>query len=204
MVLVEEGITTEEDLVQRYGPTFTTSRDNAFQAVKTIRIVRNLLCHMQGSVKGLSQPSFECLWGLASEALSDLANALGGNHPVRLAARCAELLGSLGEHTGNNAGSSAESVCSATPTESAAEPEGIETWGVEKVLAFFERCNFPPEGTQAGIVDGASLLALYQDPDADSLFMGPTPDGFGFNKLMFKGRFKKEMERLVAKPLLPS
>ena len=97
MVLVEEGITTEEDLVQRYGPTFTTSRDNAFQAVKTIRIVCNLLCHMQGSVKGLSQPSFECLWGLASEALSDLANALGGNHPVRLAARCAELLGSLGE-----------------------------------------------------------------------------------------------------------
>ncbi len=26
------------------------------------------------------------------------------------------------------------------------------------------------------------------------------PDGLGFNKLMFKGRFKKETEKLVAKP----
>ena len=75
MVLVEQGIVSEEDLVQKYGPTFTASRDNAFQAVLAVRIVRNLLSHMQGSVKGLSQPSFECLWGLVSEALSVLATA---------------------------------------------------------------------------------------------------------------------------------
>ena len=76
--------------MKKYGPTFTASRDNAFQAVLAIRHVRNLLSHMQGSVKGLSQPLFECLWNLTSEALSVLANVPGGDHcdPARLAARC--------------------------------------------------------------------------------------------------------------------
>jgi len=217
MVLVEEGIVSEEDLVQKYGSTFTTSCDNAFQAVKTVRIVRNLLCHMKGSAVGLSQPSFECLWGLASEALNVLASALGGDHPARLAARGAALLASLGEHAGSPVGSQVGSprrsgaasrhlpgddslsVCSAAPTELCeAEPAGIESWGVEQVLEFFERCKFPTEGIRAGQVDGGSLLELYQDADAQSLFMAPAPDGLGFNKLMFKGRFKKEMDKLVA------
>ena len=57
-----------------------------------LRIVRNLLSHMQGSVKGLSQPSLECLSGLVSEALRVLATALGGDHPA--------LFDSLGEHAG--------------------------------------------------------------------------------------------------------
>ena len=96
------------------------------------------------------------------------------------------------------------SVCSSAPTESAAEPDSIESWGVEQVLAFFERCKFPTEGIQAGEVDGQSLVNLYQDPDAESLFMAPAPDGLGFNKLMFKGRFKKEMDKLVAEPSSPS
>ena len=67
------------------------------------------------------------------------------------------------------------------------------------MLAFFERCKFPTEGVQSGEVDGESLVNLYQDPDAESIFTAPAPDGLGFNKLMFKGRFKKEMEKLVAK-----
>ena len=41
-------------------------------------------------------------------------------------------------------------------------------------------------------------MNLYQNPDAESLFTAPSPDGLVFNKLMFKGRFKKEMEKLVA------
>ena len=205
MVLVEQGIVSEEDLVQKYGPTFTASRDNAFQAVLAVRIVRNLLSHMQGSVKGLSQPSLECLSGLVSEALRVLATALGGDHPA--------LFDSLGEHAGSSAGSprnstdvssrylSADDSLSECSTESA---DGIESWSVEQVLAFFERCNFPTAGIQAGDVDGHSLLVLYQDPDAEGLFMGPAPDGLGFNKLMFKGRFKKEMDKLVAKASPPS
>ena len=51
-----------------------------------------------------------------------------------------------------------------------------------------------------GDITGESLVNLYQDPDAESLFTSPAPDRLGFNKLMFKDRFKKEMEKLVAKP----
>jgi hypothetical protein len=53
---------------------------------------------------------------------------------------------------------------------------------------------------RSGAKNFQSLVNLYQDPDAESLFTAPAPDGLGFNKLMFKGRFKKEMEKLVAKP----
>ena len=81
-----------------------------------------------------------------------------------------------------------------------AQANDVRSWGVEQVLAFFERCKFPTEGVQSGEVDGESLVNLYQDPDAESIFTAPAPDGLGFNKLMFKGRFKKEMEKLVAKP----
>jgi len=132
---------------------------------------------------------------------------------------------SLGEHAGSSAGSSPDSSPDSSPrnatdassrylpaddslsvcsTEAAGESDGIEAWGVEQVVAFFERCNFPTAGIQAGEVDGQSLLTLYQDSDAESLFMAPAPDGLGFNKLMFKGRFKKEMDKLVAKPSPPS
>jgi serine/threonine protein kinase len=84
-------------------------------------------------------------------------------------------------------------------TESCAEPHDVKSWGVEQVIAFFERCKFPTEGVQAGEVDGESLVNLYQDPDAEILFTTPAPDGLGFNKVMFKGKFKKEMEKLVSK-----
>jgi hypothetical protein len=85
-------------------------------------------------------------------------------------------------------------------SESNTEHSDVRSWGVEQVLAFFERCKFPTEGVQSGEVDGESLVNLYQEPDAESLFTAPAPNGLGFNKLMFKGRFKKEMEKLVAKP----
>jgi transcriptional regulator with XRE-family HTH domain len=84
-------------------------------------------------------------------------------------------------------------------TESCAEHHDVKSWGVEQVIAFFEGCKFPTEGVQAGEVDGESLVNLYQDPDAERLFTTPAPDGLGFNKVMFKGKFKKEMEKLVSK-----
>ena len=212
MVLVDEHIMSEEDLTQKYGPMFAASRHNAFQAVLTVRVVRNLLSHLQGSIKGLSQASFDCLCGLTSEALSVLANALGGHHPARLSERRAALLGSLGKPTGSPSSScdgdavrflpadDSLSACSSAVTECNTVHDHVRSWGVEQVLAFFERCKFPTEGVLSGEVDGESLVNLYQDPDAESLFTVPAPDGLGFNKLMFKGRFKKEMEKLVAKP----
>jgi hypothetical protein len=231
MVLVDEHIMSEEDLTQKYGPMFAASHYNAWNAVLTVRAVRNLLSHLPGSVKGLSQASFECFCGLTSEALSVLANVLGGDHLARLTERRTALFGSLGEPTGSRVGSPSSpcggdtgrflpaddslTLCSsaARPTsprsgldllaelsEFNTEHSDVRSWGVEQVLAFFERCKFPTEGVQSGEVDGESLVNLYQDPDAESLFTAPAPDGLGFNKLMFKGRFKKEMEKLVAKP----
>ncbi len=40
---------------------FAVSHHNVFQTVLTVRVVRNLLSHLQGNVKGLSQASFDCL-----------------------------------------------------------------------------------------------------------------------------------------------
>jgi hypothetical protein len=74
---------------------------------------------------------------------------------------------------------------------------------VEQVLAFFEQCKFPIEGVQAGEVNGESLVNLYEDPDAESLFTAPAPDGLGFNKLMFKGRLKTEMQKLLMPQEIP-
>ena len=104
------------------------------------------------------------------------------------------------EKTLKEAEASAEALKKANShTESCAEHHDVKSWGVDQVIAFFERCKFPTEGVQAGEVDGESLVKLYQDPDAESLFTTPAPDGLGFNKLMFKGRLQKEMEKFVSK-----
>ena len=68
---------------------------------------------------------------------------------------------------------------------------------MKQVLAFFEQCKFPTEGVQAGVVNGEALVTLYQSPEAESYFTTPAPNGFGFNKLMFKGRLKTEMQKLL-------
>jgi hypothetical protein len=52
-------------------------------------------------------------------------------------------------------------------------------------------------------VNGESLVNLYADPDAESLFTAPAPDGLGFNKLMFKGRLKTEMQKLLMPQEIP-
>jgi hypothetical protein len=48
-----------------------------------------------------------------------------------------------------------------------------------------------------GQVDGSTLLTLYRDSNAAALFTAPVPEGFGFNTLLFRGRFKKEMDNLL-------
>ena len=50
---------------------------------------------------------------------------------------------------------------------------------------------------QAGEVNCEAFVNLYQDPDAESLFTAPEPDGLSFNKLMFKGSLKTEMQKLL-------
>jgi hypothetical protein len=143
------------DLTQKFGPMFAASRHNVFQTVLTVRVVRNLLSHLQGRVKGLSQASFDCLCGLTSDALIVLANVLGGHHPARLTERRAVNLGFLGKPApalpaGSQSCSRASgggatgrflpaddslSACSSALTECNEEHDDVRSWGVEQVQA---------------------------------------------------------------------
>ena len=74
---------------------------------------------------------------------------------------------------------------------------GEEPWDVDQVLSFFEQCKFPTAGVVEGQVDGKTLLSLYQDKDAEAILTTPTPEGgMGFNRVLFRSRFKKEMTNL--------
>ena len=74
----------------------------------------------------------------------------------------------------------------------------VQAWGVDQVLAMFERHKWPTEGVKQGQVDGATLLSLWREDDADALFTAAPPDGLGFGRLLFRGRFATEMGRLMA------
>ena len=74
----------------------------------------------------------------------------------------------------------------------------LSSWSKEEVLSFFQRCNFPTAGADAGEIDGGALLELYAAEDALELFTAPAPDGLGFTRLMFRGKFKSEMAKLEA------
>jgi len=76
---------------------------------------------------------------------------------------------------------------------------GIVSWSKEDVLIFFQRCNFPTEGVETGELDGSALLELLNADDAEVLFTEPVPDGLGFNKVLFRGRFQSEIRSAMAK-----
>lgn len=90
------------------------------------------------------------------------------------------------------------SMCSTASAGSAGHQHGVKDWSVDQVLVFFESCRFPTAGVSAGQVDGSTLLSLWEDRDAEAIFMAPAPDGLGFNKLMFRGRLKNELANLLA------
>ena len=75
---------------------------------------------------------------------------------------------------------------------------GVAQWGVAEVVAFFRRCRFPSEGVVEGQIDGKTLLELSADEDAEAFFTAAAPDGLGFNRLLFIGRFQTEMTALRA------
>jgi len=74
----------------------------------------------------------------------------------------------------------------------------VQAWDVDQVLAMFEQHKWPTEGVKQGQVDGATLLSLWREDDAEELFTATPPDGLGFGKLLFRGRFTTEMRRLMA------
>lgn len=72
----------------------------------------------------------------------------------------------------------------------------VSMWDVNQVLGLFRRCNFPTGGIVPNNIDGAALLTLCADDDAEEMFTAPAPHGLGFNTLLFRGRFKSEMAML--------
>ena len=76
--------------------------------------------------------------------------------------------------------------------------KGVSQWGVAEVVNFFKTCRFPTEGVLAGEIDGKTLLELCADADAEAIFTAAAPDGLGFHRLLFIGRFQTEMALLRA------
>jgi hypothetical protein len=220
-VLVRERVISREDLVGKFNASFFAARSNAAAAVQTLRFVRNLLSHRAGSSKGLSRPSFLCLDDLISEALRTLAGVLGARHLadfestreliLSALSRVDEAIASSTPHTSSLSVASSSSdddditsvsSRSSTTTQSTEESQvhKVEDWSVQDVLAFFERFSFPTAGVEQGQVDGKTLLFLFNDEhNALTSFTDPVPDGMGFSKLLFLGKFKMELRQALSK-----
>jgi len=96
----------------------------------------------------------------------------------------------------------ASSVCITPPRLRSPSPslkiegDSVSLWDEDQVLSLFRRCKFPTEGIVANNVDGPALLRLYADADAEDMFTAPAPDGLGFNKILYRGRFASELAKL--------
>jgi len=84
-----------------------------------------------------------------------------------------------------------------TERESGHAARAAAYWDVEDVARFFEEHGFPTAGVGLGQIDGATLLSLWDDPEAGDVFTAAVPDGLGFEDDVFK-RFKEVMAPLQA------
>ena len=203
MMLVNYKLMSHGDLLTKYGPTFAAVRTSAAQAVQTVRFLRNILCHRSGSVKGLSAACFACLRDLLSEALSTLGAALlhlKQPVPESLWGEDQSEMGVLEQAMEHERAEplfnalETGSTCSSSSTEVA---QGVEQWTVEQVFNFFLDCKFPTGGVIEGQVNGKALLMLCDDADAEAVFTTSVENGgMGFNRLMFRFRFKTEMAKV--------
>jgi hypothetical protein len=216
MPLVNDKLISHEDLQNKYGCTFVAASSSAVQAVQTVRFVLNIMSRRSGpGAVMLSAACFTCLQDLISEALSTLSAALLDLKQPATESLCGEYQSNMALETGSTCSSNCTEVaaegveqwacniacnscnseaCSSNCTEVVSA--GVEQWGVEQVLSFFEQCKFPTAGVMAGQVDGMTLLSLFQDDDAEAIFTAPAPAGMGFNRILFKSRFKREMANL--------
>jgi hypothetical protein len=172
-------------------------------AVQALLFFRNATAHMRGSSvhtkKGISEPTYDFMVQVITVAGRCIAAALDTEAVEAFEKSLAEL---LSDHK-LLATQSALTATSATFTPAAAAltvPPPAESkckdWSVEQVIAFFERCKFPTQGVHEGQVDGKSLEAMCAAEDAEAIFCAPVPDGFGFGRLLYLGRFKIEMAAL--------
>ena len=92
-----------------------------------------------------------------------------------------------------------QSAEKAADTQESGHAARAETyWDVEDVVRFFAEHGFPTEGVTLDQIDGATLLSLWDDPEAGDVFTAAVPDGLGFDVGVFDGRFKEVMAALQA------
>jgi len=190
-VIVESGIITENDLRHRYLQAFIACSWNVTEAVQTLRFVRNIICHMKGDSQGtgLCVDVFECLWQLVTSARQCVEHAT--IHTTKHYKPTPFVFSDFIKTKNTQQDTIDASFCFFK-----SRVRSITSWSHEDVLGLFEKCNFPTQGIKDGLIDGQTLIALYEDADAENLFTNAYPDGLGLNKLMYKGRLKTELKML--------
>jgi hypothetical protein len=196
--LVQDKLVTQEDLQKKYLAHFLGAGESLRDAVDTVRAIRNIMSHTRGDVdvRNLMPATSELIVELLETAFTCCAKAAGGTCLADFEAEKAAMLAqipapvmSAKKPLVTEAGWSFPEV-----PEGAKEPGGIESWDEATVEQFFVRCHFPTKGLRDNQVDGLSLVELFQDKDQEKNFCSSVEEGgLGFTKLLFKGRFKKEM-----------
>jgi len=190
-VIVESGITTENDLRHRYLQAFIACSWNVTEAVQTLRFVRNIICHMKGDNQGtgLGVDVFGCLWQLVTSARQCVEHATA--HTVKHYKPTQFVFSDFIKIKNTH-----QDIIDASFCMLESRVKSITSWSHEDVLSLFEKCKFPTQGIKDGLVDGQTLMALYKDADAENLFTNAYPDGLGLNKLMYKARLQTELKML--------
>lgn len=94
-VLVEEGVMNWKGTFSRKGllacaRAFSNAATSLTDAVQTIKDLRNILSHLNGSLDGLPELSFNVIVELISEAMHTVAAELGPEHTKRLEVQLAK------------------------------------------------------------------------------------------------------------------
>ena len=128
-VIVESGIITEKDLRTRYLQAFIACSWNVTEAVRTLRFVRNILCHMKGVSQGIGRglDVFNCLWQLVACARQCVDHA---SEHTKIKIPCMPV--DVVEHHNHLVSSHVKSIVSCSHQD---------------VLGLFERCKFPTQGS---------------------------------------------------------
>lgn len=220
-VLVECGMLSIRDLQTRQGPCFLGCSSNVDQAVQSLRMIRNMVFHFKGTIKGISSATSLCLTDVVSRSIACVQRAaLYVDHDqdespgysalkikrgvarvhkgVRVKEASVETMFPVSDSNIYNA----PSVPCRLPifqslfNRNTATP--MSTWSVDTVVEFFHECKFPVRGIAENCMDGASLLLIYLSADAEKIITDPYPEGLGMSSLMFKGRFRCEMQKRAA------
>lgn len=177
-VLVESGILFDDEYPQ-YMPSFESHDHDPRAALCTIRYIRNIMCHMPGSVHGLSQPAFDCVWALLTGSLRLLATCMGKEHMLVIHKQHADMF---------------EDMCSVDFTDTIlpkVERASIYEWTCDDVVRFFTEQGFPTFGVEIHRINGVLLVLWYQESHARHKFTAPVPYGLGLCPSEFDARFRQ-------------